>query len=188
VGVDDLPQVQITSRSEWRAWLRAHHEQGTGIWLVTFKKHCGDRYVPWPDIVKEALCFGWIDSRTRRVDDDRTSVLVTPRKAGSMWSAVNKRHVAELEASGAMTEAGRRLIDAAKADGSWSWLDDIEALHVPDDLAQALASGSRPAWDAAIPSARKRALTDVKSAKRASTRARRIARIVDRLTAGELPG
>jgi len=186
--VDELPRVEVTSREAWRAWLERHHQQDTGIWLVTYKKHCGDRYVPWGDIVREALCFGWIDSRTRRVDDDRTSVLVTPRKPGSVWSAVNKRHVAALEASGQMTAAGRSLVRAAKEDGSWEWLDDIESLIVPDDLAVALrGAGVREAWDETIPSARKRALYDLKSAKRQRTRERRLARVVSRLVAGERP-
>ncbi len=132
-SVDEHPRIEISDRDAWRAWLEANHAQGVGVWVVTYKKHCGDRHVPWPDVVREALCFGWIDCRTRRVDHDRTSVLVTPRKPGSMWSAVNRRHVVELEAAGAMRPAGQRLVDAARADGSWTWLDDIEALVVPDD-------------------------------------------------------
>jgi len=187
-GVDDLLQVEITSRSAWRAWLEEHHTRTEGIWLITYKKHCGDRYVRWGDLVREALCFGWIDSRRRKVDDDRTSMMVTPRKPGSNWSAINKQHVAELEAEGLLAPAGRACIEAAKADGSWTWLDDIEALVVPDDLAVALTDvGQRSQWDAASTSSQKLALYHVKSAKRATTRAARIATIVERLRAGEPP-
>ena len=180
MGVEDLPHVEVESRAAWRAWLAAHHQQRTGIWLVTYKKHCGDRYVPWGDIVREALCFGWIDSRTRRVDEDRTSVLVTPRKPGSVWSAINKRLIEELVETEQMTPAGQQLVDAAKADGSWVWLDEIEALVVPSDLAAALDSAhARAGWDALPPSQRKVLLTRIKSAKRPPTRKKRVQNAVE---------
>ena len=186
-GVDDLPRLEITSRAAWRSWLEAHHAEAEGIWLVLFKKHVGEGYVPWGDLVREALCFGWIDARTRSVDADRTSLLVVPRKPGSTWSAVNKRHIEELEAAGAMTPAGRALIDAAKADGSWTFLDDIEALIEPDDLRAALDDepSCREAWDGTAPSRRKLALFSLKSAKRAATRDKRREAILDRLRRGE---
>ncbi len=187
--MESLPEVEITSRAEWRDWLAAHHTQTDAVWVVTYKKHCGERHVPWPDVVQEALCFGWIDSRTRRVDDERMKVLVSPRKPGSVWSALNKRHVAELQAKGLMTPPGQRLVDAAKADGSWAFLDDIEALVEPPDLAEALDSEprARAVWDETIGSVRKRALYHIKTAKRAETRARRIKEIAARAARGEPP-
>jgi uncharacterized protein YdeI (YjbR/CyaY-like superfamily) len=187
--IDDLPHIEITDRGQWRTWLAAHHEQPEGVWVVTFKKHCGDRHVPWPDVVQESLCFGWIDSRTRRVDDDRVKVLVSPRKPGSIWSAVNKRHVAELQENGLMTPAGQRLIDAAQQDGSWAFLDDIDALVEPDDLRAALDAepAARANWDDSRPSDRKRALYHIKTAKRTETRARRIAQIVALAAEGRSP-
>jgi uncharacterized protein YdeI (YjbR/CyaY-like superfamily) len=186
MGKQDYERVEVTSRAQWRAWLAAHHDDSVGIWLVTYKKHCGDRYLPWGDLVAEALCFGWVDSQTRRVDDDRTSVLVTPRKAGSAWSRVNKQHVADLEAAGLMTDAGRAPIAAAKADGSWVFLDDVEARIVPDDLAEALASrDARANWDAFPPSAQKVALEWIKRAKREATRTARITQVADGAARGE---
>lgn len=187
--IDDLPHVVITSRADWRAWLVANHSQAEGAWVVTYKKHCGDRHVAWPEIVQESLCFGWIDGRTRRVDEDRVKRHVSPRKSGSIWSALNKRHVAELQQSGLMTPAGQRLIDAAKADGSWTFLDDIDALFEPDDLRAALdaSPAARATWDDTKPSDLKRALYHVKTAKRPDTRARRIEQIVKRTARGELP-
>lgn len=157
--------------------------------MVTYKKHCGERHVPWPEVVQEALCFGWIDSRTLRVDEDRMKVFVSPRKPGSVWSALNKRHIAELEARGLMTPAGQRLVDQARADGSWSFLDDVEALIEPDDLTARLDAepAARAKWDETTASMRKRALYHIKLAKRAETRARRIKSIVDRAARGESP-
>ena len=189
MSIDDAPRIEVSSRAEWRRWLAENHRTANGVWLVTWKKHHPDRYVPWGHIVKEALCFGWVDSRTRRVDDDRTSVYVTHRKRGSPWSAPNKRYVAELEADGLMTDAGRELVESARADGSWTFLDDVEALSEPVDLATALGpSGpARDAWDEAPPSVRKRALYEIKLARTEKTRTARINRVVERCSAGERP-
>ena len=182
----EYERVPIAHEAELRAWLTEHHERDEGVWLVLWKKHTGDRYVPWESVVRQLLCFGWIDSQVNRLDDDRLERLIAPRRAGSHWSALNKRHVESLQASGLMTPAGQAKIDRAMGDGSWEFLDDIEALVVPDDLAAALA-GLRDAWDRAAASIRKQALFAVKSAKRAPTRERRIANIVARLGRGEPP-
>ena len=189
MGLEDAERVEVTSRAAWRRWLEANHTRTDGIWLVTYKKHVEDKYLAWPDIVREAICFGWIDSRTRRVDDDRTSVFVTPRKRGSIWSATNKKLVAELASEGLITPMGQALIDAAQTDGSWTFLDDIDALIEPDDLRAALDEHkrARTTWDETPPSIRKRCLYDIKVAKTAPTRTKRIARIVERCAAGERP-
>ncbi|MEL6888831.1 MAG: hypothetical protein AAFO86_08985 [Pseudomonadota bacterium] len=85
--------------------------------------------------MEELLCWGWVDSVTRRVDHERSSYRISPRNPNSAWSAVNKAKVAAARASGAMTPAGEALIAAAKANGMWHFLDDVERLEVPDDLA-----------------------------------------------------
>ncbi len=143
---------------------------------MTFKKHVGEYYVPYGEVVEELLCYGWVDSRTRRVDDDRTMLLVSPRKPGSTWSASNKRRVADLEKRGLMTPAGHAKIESAREDGSWYFLDDIENLIEPDDLARALDKNQRARqnFDSFSPSARKVILLWIKTAKRGETRARRI--------------
>ena len=146
----DLEYVEVTTRAELRAWLEEHHTQPESIWLVTYKKSARpDLHLPWPDIVQEALCFGWIDSQAGRVDDERTKVRLSQRKKGSTWSGVNKVHIAELSERGLITPAGWAKIEAAKQDGSWEFLDDIEAEIVPDDLAAAFAAvpGSREAFE-----------------------------------------
>lgn len=175
-----FPKREFRSRRDVRAWLEANHASADTCWLVSFKKHAGDRYVPYGDIVEELLCYGWIDTRTRRLDEDRTMLLVAPRKPGSTWSASNKKRVARLEKEGLMTPAGRQKIDAAKRDGSWSFLDDIENLVIPDDLSSALQENraAQEAFDAFNDSAKKVILLWIKTAKRSETRAKRVSETV----------
>lgn len=177
---NNLPKIEFRSRAALRRWLDANHDTGKSYWLVMFKKHVPELHIPYGEIVEELLCYGWIDSRTRRVDDDRTMLLVAPRKSGSTWSASNKKRVAELEQKGLLKPAGEAKIGAAKRDGSWTYLDDIEKGLVPDDLAQALKKNRRAAmnFDAFNASARKVILMWIKTAKREETRAKRISETV----------
>ncbi|MDX2088829.1 MAG: YdeI/OmpD-associated family protein [Kofleriaceae bacterium] len=171
----NYPRVEVATRAELRAWLRAHHADGGGAWIVTRKRDAGGT-LGWNDIVEEALCFGWIDSLPRKLDDQRSMLLVTPRKPGSAWSAKNKRHVEDLERRGLMQAAGRAVVADARARGTWSALDEVSALVVPPDLEAALAARSpaRRHWDAFPPSVRRGILEWISQAKRASTRARRV--------------
>ena len=176
----DFPKREFRKRQDLRDWLDANHAIADTFWLVSFKKHVTDRYIPYGDIVEELLCYGWIDTRTRRLDEDRTMYLVAPRKPGGTWSASNKKRVAKLENGGLMTPAGRRKIDAAKRDGSWSYLDDIENLVIPDDLASALRENEKAqdSFDSFNKSAKKVILLWIKRAKRAETRAKRVSETV----------
>ncbi|MGP1375422.1 MAG: YdeI/OmpD-associated family protein [Almyronema sp.] len=168
--------VQVIDRAQWRAWLSAHHAQADGIWLITFKKHCTDKYVSYDAIVEEALCFGWVDSLPRKLDSDRTMLYISPRRQGSPWSRLNKRRVASLLKQGLMTTAGQAKIDQAQADGSWTIYDDIEDLIVPADLAAALAANptAKTYFEAFSDSSKKGILWWIKSAKRPATRQKRI--------------
>lgn len=183
----DHRRIEFRSRKEIRDWLQANHDTGGTFWLVMYKKHVAEHYVPYGEIVEELLCFGWVDSRTRRVDDDRTMLLVSPRKAGSTWSASNKKRVSRLEKQGLMRDAGRKLIKSAKADGSWTFLDDVERLELPDDLSRAFRKNKRAAknFDAFNASAKKIILLWIKTAKREETRAKRISETV-RLAANNI--
>lgn len=174
-----LPLVEVTSRAEWREWLATHHATSTGVWVVTTKKASvavGDEYVSAVDVNEESLCFGWIDSKPGKVDDRRSALMCTPRKPGSGWSKVNKDRLERLLAAGLVDAAGLAAIDAAKRDGSWSKLDQIDALIVPDDLAAALAALPPAAanFDAFPPSARRGILEWISTAKTDATRAKRI--------------
>lgn len=175
---NDLLQVEVKSRAELRAWLAANHATATSVWLVVHKKP-SPHYLPWGDAVEELLCWGWVDSVTRKVDDTRASYRISPRSPKSAWSAVNKAKVDAARASGAMTPAGEALIDAAKANGMWTFLDDVERLEVPDDLERTLRSaGLRPVWDGYPRSVKRGTLEWIKTAKTAPTRAKRIADVV----------
>ena len=182
---ESYERVEIASAEELHAWLSEHHDTSPGCWLVTWKKGRGP-YVPWPDVVRELLCFGWIDSKGQRVDDDRTSLLITPRRAGSGWSKVNKAHLEVLLAEGRMQPAGLAAIEQAKADGSWTRLDAVETLAEPEDLRTALDAvpPARAAWDGFPRSTRRAILEWIGSAKRDTTRAQRVAQTVSEAAVG----
>jgi uncharacterized protein YdeI (YjbR/CyaY-like superfamily) len=137
----------------------------------------GKPAIGYEDAVCEALCFGWIDATYRRIDDERGALWWSPRRKGSFWARTNKARIERLEAEGRMTEAGRAVIERAKADGSWSLLEPVEDLIVPDDLAAAFAAtaGAEDSWARLPPTAQRSYLLWVYSAKRPATRERRVA-------------
>lgn len=184
-GAASYERLEVASVEDLRGFLAEHHADSPGVWLVTWKKGRGP-YVAWTEIVRELLCWGWIDSRGQRVDDDRTSLLVCPRRPGSGWSRVNKQHLLELYDEGRMQPSGEAAVARAKADGSWTKLDEVETLREPDDLAAALDAvpDARRSWDAFPKSARRAALEWLSSAKREETRARRVATIVSEAAVG----
>jgi uncharacterized protein YdeI (YjbR/CyaY-like superfamily) len=169
-------QVTVTSRQEWRAWLGEHHASEPGAWLVTYKKGRDRPHVPYGDIVEEALAHGWVDSQPRKLDDERSQLLVTPRKPKSNWSRANKERVERLEKAGLMTEAGLRAVEVAKRNGAWSALDSVEALREPDDLRAALDANpdARRHWDAFPPSTKRGILEWIGNAKKPETRSKRV--------------
>lgn len=175
------------THEQWRAWLAEHAAEGRGVWLVTWKQASGRPVLTYEDAVTEALAFGWVDSKGGKVDADRTMLWFTARKRGSGWARPNKRRIAALEAAGLMTDAGRRVVDAAKADGSWTLLDDVEDLVVPPDLAAAFDAvpGSREQWEAFPRSAKRGVLEWIVQAKTAPTRAKRIVAAAEGAGRGE---
>lgn len=131
-------KVEVKTRSDLRKWLQANCLQNQGVWLIKYKKH-HKYYLYYDDVVEECICFGWIDSLPRKLDEQRTMLYISPRKKGSNWSKANKERVEKLELAGLIQEAGLIKIEQAKQDGSWSFLDDVEALILPDDLKQAFS-------------------------------------------------
>jgi uncharacterized protein YdeI (YjbR/CyaY-like superfamily) len=172
----ELEQVEIDSRAALRAWLSAHHARTQSVWLVVWKKAAGARHVPYDDIVEEALCFGWIDSLPRKLDDERSMLLLSPRKRGSAWSRLNKQRLARLLRDGLVEAPGLAVIEAAKQDGSWSRLDSAGELTVPDDLLAAFEAfpGAQDLFNAFPPSTRRAILELIAQARTPPTRARRV--------------
>lgn len=172
--------VHPATLEAWRSWLAANHARTNGVWLASWRRATGRPVVPYEELVEEALCFGWIDGVVNSLDDERTAILVTPRRRGSGWSRSNKDRVDRLTAAGRMAPAGLDAINRARADGSWSLLDAAEALEEPDDLVAALDAepAARRHWNAFPPGARKGILAWITLAKRPETRARRIATTV----------
>jgi uncharacterized protein YdeI (YjbR/CyaY-like superfamily) len=132
----ELPENSFfaTSRTDWRAWLQENHERSSGIWLVFYKKSAGKPTLTYDEQVEEALCFGWVDSRPGKLDDERTMLYFSPRKPKSGWARPNKERIERLLAANLMMPAGLEKIEAAKKDGSWGKLDAVENLEIPEDL------------------------------------------------------
>ncbi|MBF6595104.1 MAG: YdeI/OmpD-associated family protein [Thermaceae bacterium] len=171
-----VQQFFAHSREEWRVWLERNHTTSKGIWLVYNKKTSGKHHLSYDEQVEEALCFGWVDSRPGKLDDERSMLYFAPRKAKSGWSKPNKERVEKLIKAGLMAPAGLAKIEAAKKDGSWTKLDAVERLEVPPDLARALAKvENAEANFAAFPRSVKRAILEwIAQAKKPETRAKRI--------------
>lgn len=178
----DLPPdaVHPLTLGQWHAWLEANHQTSKGVWFVGYKKAAGKPRIEYEDAVAEALCWGWIDSVLRPLDDERAMLRYTPRKKGSGWARTNKDRLIRLEAEGRIQPAGRKLVESAKADGSWTLLDGPEAGIIPDDLQVALEGkpGAEARFQALPAGEKKRILTWIAQAKQPATRARRIAEAV----------
>ena len=184
--MDEAEELHLTTAAEWRAWLAENGDRAEGVWLVSYKQRTGKPAIAYEDAVCEALCFGWIDSTYRSLDDERSALWWSPRRKGSVWARTNKARVERLEAEGRMTDAGRAAIERAKADGSWALLEPVEDLIVPDDLAAAFAArrGAQEHWQDFPPTAQRAYLLWVYTAKRAPTRARRVEETAERVAAG----
>jgi uncharacterized protein YdeI (YjbR/CyaY-like superfamily) len=185
------PTYTPPSREEWRAWLEQHASAEKEIWLIFFKKRTGKATLTLEDAVEEALCFGWIDGRLRRIDDERHALRFSPRRPGSVWSESNKARVQKLIAEGKMTEAGLALVEAGKRSGEWDKATARENENEPPpDLAAALAQNQRANanLERMSPSQRKAYYYWVTSAKRAETRRRRVEAVVSRAERNQRPG
>ena len=168
--------IHPKTRAAWRAWLEQHHRQSDGVWLVSYKKATGKALFDYDEAVEEALCFGWIDSKPNKLDDERAMLWFAPRKAGTGWSRLNKARAEKMIAAGQMMPAGLAKIAAAKQDGSWGALDAIEELAIPAELDLALNANPIAAqYFQAFPRSVKRAILEwIANAKKPETRAKRI--------------
>lgn len=181
----DLPTLDIRRADKWRAWLRKHHASSDGVWLLFHKEHTGVESVPYEDFVREALCFGWIDSLIKRVDDDRFLRKCTPRKSSSKWSAVNRERWAALEKSGQLEKAGRAAAPTANTYAAKPKIPEL-----PPYIAKAFKSNAK-AWQtfqSLAPTYRRHFVVWIHIAKQEETRERRIRESIALLAAGKKLG
>lgn len=174
-------EIHLNSQNEWRKWLQENHLKKDAIWLIFYKQSSANFNFSWSAAVDEALCFGWIDSTKKTIDNERYKQYFSKRKPKSNWSRVNKNKVKSLIAQGLMKEAGSKSIAIAKKNGSWTFLDAIENLEIPIDLELELKKLPLAFnyFDALSKSTKKSLLYWVASAKKEETRIKRISEIVE---------
>jgi uncharacterized protein YdeI (YjbR/CyaY-like superfamily) len=190
----DYKTVHPRTRNAWRQWLETNHAVAPGIWMIYFKKKSSKRKFEYAEAVEEALCFGWIDSAPRKLDDQRAMLKFTPRKSKSGWSQLNKKRIEKLSKEGLMTAAGLTKVEQAKKDGSWDKLTSsdqhIDSNSLPKELRQALSKKKNALenFRSFPPGYRKRFLFWIDSAKRPETKDARIRQTVLMAMAGKKPG
>lgn len=169
------------SRTDWRQWLEKNHQSKQSVWLVYYTKKSNLPSISWSEAVDEALCFGWIDSTKKTIDDLSFMQFFSKRKPKSNWSRINKEKVQQLIENGRMTKAGYESVETAKQNGSWTTLDEVEELIIPNDLEKAFSKhkGSKDYFLRLSKSVRKMMLSWIVLAQRQETRQKRIDEIVE---------
>lgn len=172
------------SQAEWRDWLEVNHSTKQSVWVIFYKKKTKIPSLVWSDAVDEAICFGWIDSKIKPIDDEKFTQFFSKRKPKSVWSKVNKAKVERLTAAGLMTEAGLKAIEIAKQNGSWTILDEAEDDSVPQDLVNELQKikGGMDYFQSLSKSNRKMYLHRIAVAKRPETKQKRIAEMIRKIS------
>ncbi len=169
------------NHQEWRLWLHENHDKSKGVDLVFYKVSSDFESMRWEEAVQVAICYGWIDSTVRKIDEQRRKQTFTPRKDKSVWSKVNKAYIDQLIKDGLMHESGLRKIETAKQNGSWESLDHVENHTLPKDLEAAFKKNKKAIENFYnfSPSYRKSYLYWLNQAKREQTRATRIQTIIE---------
>ena len=186
-----MKKLYLDNSEDWREWLSRFHNRETEVWLVFYKKGSGKPTLEYEQALEEALCFGWIDSIIRNIDEVSYARKFTPRKDDSIWSASNKRRVKKLLEEGKMTDIGLAKIDAAKISGWWDKKDRPNvSLDIPPEFEQALSKNNkaREYFDTLAPGYRKQYILWIAVAKRNETKKRRIEESVALLERGEKLG
>lgn len=176
----ELKKVFFENTSELRSWLERNFDKSESVWLVKWKKGLGKSYISYDEMVDELMCFGWIDSLPKNLDDQKTMHRISPRNPKSNWSGLNKERIRRLTKTGKMTPSGLKVIEQAKINGTWNFLDDVEQLMIPSDLEEALNndSNARYYFDRFPDSSKRNILEWTKNAKQDSTREKRISETV----------
>lgn len=173
---ESYPQLEVVSRQQWRQWLATHHADTAGVWVVTNKKGSGRPHVTYDEIAEEAIAHGWVDSQPRKLDADRSQLLVTPRSPRSNWSRVNKQRVERLLPRRTHAPGGGGDGGPGPPYGHWTALDEVENLVEPEDLTAAVDAdpAARRHWNGFPRSVRRGILEWINAAKRPETRSRRV--------------
>ena len=189
MNLEEIESFCPTDQQEWRDWLANNHNKQQSVWLVLYKAKSGKLNLSWSDAVDEALCFGWIDSIRKPIDEEKFVQFFSKRKPNSNWSRINKQKIERLFAEGKMTAAGINSIEIAKENGSWTILDDIEDLVIPHDLETELASHSvaNEFFQGLSKSIKKQILYWLASAKREETRNKRLQTIISETSQRKIP-
>lgn len=179
--MQEKPTLYFKKDTEWRNWLHENHNKHTAVYLIFHKVSSETESMRWEEAVKVAICYGWIDSTVKKLDEERRQQLFTPRKDKSVWSKVNKTYIEELIANDLMHESGLKKIEIAKKNGSWESLDAVENLEIPADLQKAFDANevAFSNYENFSKSYRKSYLYWLNQAKREETRQNRIAQIID---------
>lgn len=177
--MEKIQHFYASNRAQWRAWLEENHEKENAVWLVFDKGE--NRAMSWQDIVQEALCFGWIDSRPGKVSDTQSKIYISKRKPKSVWSKINKQHVEILLEKGLMQPAGLKAIEAAKNNGAWNALDLSDSLIYPSELDEMLRTDSvaKENFEKFPTGSRRNALQWVYDAKTEETKMKRITQVFE---------
>lgn len=178
---EEIETFYPRSQAEWRDWLEANYIAKQSVWVIFYKKKTKIPSLVWSDAVDEAICFGWIDSKIKPIDDEKFMQFFSKRKPKSVWSKVNKAKVERLTAAGLMKEAGFKAIEIAKQNGSWTILDEAEEIIFPEDLQKGLQAipNAYENFQAFSKSAKRNILQWLQLAKRAETRQKRINEIIE---------
>lgn len=181
----DAPEFYAKDRADWRQWLIENHDTEKGVWLICDKGPA--RKLTWPEIVQEALCFGWIDGRANKVSDTQVKLYVSKRKPKGVWSKVNKAHVENLIASGLMMPTGLAAIERAKENGAWDALNNSDNLIYPPELESEFEKHptARTNFEAFAPSYKRLMLQWIYDAKTDATRNNRVMQTVESADRGE---
>lgn len=175
------PTLYFKNDTEWRAWLHENHHAHKAVYLIFYKVAHEAESMRWEEAVKVAICYGWIDSTVKKLDDERRIQLFTPRKDKSVWSKLNKSYIEELIANNLMHESGLKKIEIAKKNGSWESLDTLENLEIPGDLQIEFDKNQEAFtnYNNFSKTYKKSYLYWLNQAKREETRQSRIAQIID---------
>lgn len=173
-------ELYFRNAAEWRAWLHENHDKSTGLYLIFYRVNSASESMRWEEAVQVAICYGWIDSTVRRIDEERRKQMFTPRKDKSVWSKLNKTYIEKLIADNLMHESGLAKIETAKLNGSWTSLDAVENHEMPEDLKLAFDQNKKASenYHNFSPSYRKSYLYWLNQAKRKETRNSRIIEII----------